>query len=199
MGHEKDKYLKYRFPGQKEGETIQLLVRKHWIVDVEIASIFLVLGVPPIIAAGVSAFEFWNGTAEDTFLGLALALWIYLLIATAFTYMKWLNEELDIIIITNERVVSHDQVNLFHRQISETSISQVQDVKGVEKGVLGNVLHYGTLEIQTAAKDIVFRIGHVNKPYQSARLILDVREKHMDKEKFETAPVKEQSSPVFDL
>ncbi len=188
MGHEKDQYTDYKFPGQKPGEHIQLLVRKHWIIDIRVASVFFILAVLPVVAAIIIPFIVGNIVFNDTFLLTTLGILIYLLFMLMITYVKWLNEELDLIIVTNERVVSHDQVDLFHRQISETNISQVQDVKGVEHGILGNLLHYGRLSIQTAARDIHFEIQHVNRPYDSARVILDLRDTYMDKEKFEPHP-----------
>ncbi len=197
MAIDAGKYAQNRFPGQKPGEQIMVLVRKHWMIDVKVALIFLVLGIFPLALVIVAAIYFWDGTFNDMFLLITLGVWVYLLAIMAFTYMAWLNEELDIIIVTNERVVAHDQIDLFHRQISETNIAQIQDVKGVEKGVWGNMLHYGTIEIQTAARAIIFTIKHANRPYQKARDILDIRDKYMDKEKFESPP--EEPSPVFNL
>lgn len=188
MGHEKDQYKDYKFPGQKPGEQIRLLVRKHWIIDVRIFAIFFVLAVAPITIIIIIPFLLGNVEFNDAFLLSALGVLVYMLLMLLVTYVKWLNEELDLIIVTNERVVSHDQINLFHRQISETNISQVQDVKGVEHGLLGHLLDYGKLSIQTAAKDIVFCIDHIDKPYDCARVILDLRDKYIDKEKFEPHP-----------
>lgn len=191
------KLLTLRFPGQKEGEQIKVLVRKHWVTDIKIGSIFLILGILPLILGIITASFTWDGSFDDPFLFTVLSFFIYLVFIFLITYIKWLNEELDVIIITNERVVAHDQVDLFHRQISETSISQIQDVKGVEKGMWGNLFHYGSLEIQTAARDITFRIKHVNRPYESARKILDLRDRYLDKEKFEEEY--ESESPVYNL
>jgi hypothetical protein len=185
MPYDEDKYLKHRFPGQKEGEQIKALVRKHWIVALKVGFMFFAIGIIPTIIAITLVIAFWNGQFTDPFLYGVLAFFVYILAVMAFTYMAWINEELDVIIITNERVVAHDQVDIFHRQISETSIARIQDVKGVEKGVLGNLLHYGLLEIQTAARDIVFNIQHAKSPYGKARRILDIRDRYLDKEKFE--------------
>lgn len=196
------KYLRHKFPGQKPGEQIQALVRKHWIIDVKVAAIFFVLGVIPFAISVVLAVLFWDGTFNDTFALTSLTLWAYMLAVTAFAYMSWLKEELDVIIVTNERIVSHDQIDLFHRQIAETNIAQVQDVKGVEEGVLGNIFHFGMLEIQTAAKDIIFVIRHVNTPYESAREILDIRDRYIDKEKFEkrsSSHADEEISQVYNI
>lgn len=184
-----DRILKYQFPGQKEGEQIQILVRKHWIIDVKIAAIFLVLGVAPLIGYIIFLIFFWSSAFELYQVVIFLVFVLYFMFSMLVTFIKWLNEELDIIIITNERVIGHDQIDFFHKQVCETNIAQVQDVKGVEKGFWGSILHYGSLEIQTAADKIGFRIQHVAKPYEIARGILDVRDKHLDKEKFEVPPL----------
>lgn len=174
---EKCDYGNCRFPGQKPDERIQMLIRKHWIIDVKVFFIFLVLGIVPFLGMVVFAalafdiFMEWVGPTG------MLIFWVYMLFTMLITYIKWLNEELDIIIVTNERVISHDQVDLFHRQISETNLAQVQDVKGIEKGLFGNIFHYGSLKIQTAAHNIVFEIENVDHPYESARIVLDLRDK----------------------
>lgn len=162
-----------------------MLVRKHWVIAVKIGTLFLVLFVVPVIAALAFAIFVWDKTFDQVALFVMLGLWCYLLAILAFIFMAWINEELDVVIITNERVVSHDQIDIFHRQVSETSIAQVQDVIGTEEGVWGNLFHYGTLKIQTAAKDIMFIIKHVSKPYEAARQILNIRDQYLDKEKFE--------------
>jgi hypothetical protein len=188
MTHDTSRYVGYKFPGQKPGESIQLLVRKHWIIDIKIAAIFAFLALVPSVVVVVGPILFWDGSLNDSLLVTILGVLVYFLFMLLITYIKWLNEELDIIIVTNERIVAHDQIDLFHRQVSETNIGQVQDVKGIEKGVMGNLFHYGKLEMQTAARDIVFKIDHVREPYNSARVILDLRDKYVDKEKFEQKP-----------
>lgn len=186
---EHEKYLQYKFPGQADEEHIQVLVRKHWIVDVKVTIFFVILvGIPSAITLAVAIFA-WDKTLDATSLLVMQGLWAYLLLIFSVLYMAWLNEELDVVIVTNERIVSHDQVDVFHKQISETSIAQIQDVKGVEKGMWGNLFNYGSLEVQTAAKDIIFNIEHVKDPYSVARKILDVRDRYLDKEKFERPPM----------
>lgn len=188
MTHEDPPSPKPRFPGQKHGEVVQIIVRKHWILDVQMTLMFVFLMLLPAFIASYVVAQFWDGTWTDAFILGALALNTYMLFMALIVFIKWLNEELDLIIVTNERIISHDQHDLFHRQISETSISQIQDVRGVEKGVLGSLLSYGYLEIQTAGKDNGFEVRNVANPYDNSRKIMDLREHYLDKEKFETPP-----------
>ena len=168
-----------RFPGQKEGEEIKFLVRKHWIIYLKLG-IFLALtaGLPFLIyLAAQFGFDFSDNTRRLA----TLAFLVYLEIIILVTFIRWLEDELDLIIITNERVISIDQVTFMHRTISETELTQIQDVKHVAKGVLSNVLGFGTLEIQTAAEKIIFVIHEVPAPYKMARNIMDLRDVYKQK------------------
>jgi len=188
MSERDDQLLKCRFPGQKKGENIKILVRKHWMIDIKVGAVFMILAVIPLAAYLSGLIALWPDQLNSAFWLTLLVFIVYIMVAMLISYIKWQNEELDVIIVTNERVIGHDQVDFFHKTISETNIAQVQDVKGIEKGFLGTIFHYGRLEVQTAADKIAFSIDHVPRPYQLARQILDIRDRHLDKEKFEETP-----------
>ncbi len=46
-----------------------------------------------------------------------------------YIYVQWLNNELDILILTNKRIIEYDQVKFLSRKISQASIDQVQEVR----------------------------------------------------------------------
>lgn len=173
----------HHFPGQKPDEVVKYVVRKHWII-------YLKLGIFFVMAAGIPfggylMLQFGSDFLELTANAKRWATLIFLMyveLIMLITFIRWLEDELDIIIVTNERVISIDQVSFLHRTISETELSQIQDVKHVAKGLLANVLGFGSLEVQTAAQKIVFEIKDVEKPYEMARCIMDLC--HAYKEKF---------------
>lgn len=165
-----------RFPGQKKSEQVVLLIRKHWIIDVKIFSIFVIIGVLPLLLVTFLGEVLWKSNQGDLFLIYVLASLVYLLFIMLFVYIRWLNEELDLVIVTNERIVSHDQIDLFHRQISEAHVEDIQDVKGIEKGLVGHLFHFGRVEITTASNDLFFSIENVANPHEMTRALLDVRD-----------------------
>jgi len=174
-------YSKKHFPGQKTGEVVKLLIRKHWIMDFKIGSILLLIGIIPFLVGILAGDLIWLNAEANYFWAFALFGILYTLFMLLIIYIKWLNEELDIIIITDKRIISHEQIDLFHRQISETAVEDVQDVKGIENGLLASIFHYGVLEIKTSSKDVFFTMKHVDHPYENARNILDLRTEKTNK------------------
>jgi hypothetical protein len=161
-----------RFPGQKDGEVVEYLVAKHWIIYVKLILFMLTtIVVPVVIFTGIELGTEWSLNAKRY---VTFGFIIYMIVIVTISFIRWLEDELDVIIVTNERVISIDQVSFMHRTVSETELSQVQDVKHVAKGVLSNVMNFGCLEIQTAAEKIIFRIDDVTKPHQMSRQILDM-------------------------
>ncbi|MBU1019088.1 MAG: hypothetical protein ABII07_00445 [Patescibacteria group bacterium] len=169
------------FPGQAEGENIEFLVRKHWIIDVKVSIITLAAFVIPVLIFFSAVVAYWPGFFNNSRGIITIFFLLYLLFAQLIIYIKWLNEELDLIIVTNRRVINLDQVKFMERTVSETNLSQVQDVKGIAKGIMSNMLEYGDLEIQTAAEKIMFRIENVPHPFETARKIMHLRDKSMEK------------------
>mgnify|MGYP001601090573 FL=1 len=165
-----------RFPGQKKSERVELLIRKHWIIDLKIFAVFFIIGIMPLLLGTLLGELLWKSNQGDLFLTYVLAFLVYLLFIVLFVYIRWLNEELDLVIVTNERIVSHNQIDLFHRQISEAHVEDIQDVKGIEKGLVGHLLHFGVIEITTASNDLFFSIANAANPHEMTRALLDVRD-----------------------
>ncbi len=176
-----------KFPGQREEETVMFLVRKHWIILVKMSFVILILMLVPIAIFISIMAAFWHGELGDLYMIIALVFNSYLLFMCFVIYEKLLNEELDLIIVTNERVIAHNQLDIFHREICETSLDQIQDVRGSEKGMFGSLLNYGHLEIQTASKEVNFSIQYAANPHEGAREIFIARDAYIARNKAKPA------------
>lgn len=172
-----------KFIGQGKKEKIEFLVRKHWVIDLRVAVMTLSTLVIPILVFLLFVIIYWPNFFSQ-FGGIATVVFlIYVLFTEMIIYIKWLNEELDLIIVTNLRVINLDQVKFMERTVSETNLAQVQDVKGIAKGIMSNMFNYGDLEIQTAGEKIVFKIENVPHPFQTARAIMKLRDEALAKER----------------
>jgi len=164
-----------RFPGQHEGEKVEFLVRKHWIIDVKIVMVILLACIVPAMILASTFIAYWPDFFNESRTVITLIFLIYLLYAFLIIYIKWLKEELDLIIVTSRRVINLDQVAFMERTVSESNLNQIQDIKGIEKGVLSNLLHCGDLEIHTASNKRVFFIENIPNPFGTAKRLLEIR------------------------
>lgn len=167
-----------RFPGQRAGEQVRLILVKHWVIYVRMLKKFIFFAFVPMVF-GLFMMDDVEPITMDL---IYLFSFIYLSYFFLVLFVQWLDYMLDLIIITSERVVSIDQVNIFQNTSSETSLTLVQDVRASKKGLFGNILHYGKLTIQTAGEKIVFEMDDVPDPYGAAKTILDLRDAAVKKE-----------------
>ncbi|MDD3303127.1 MAG: hypothetical protein PHN31_06240 [Candidatus Gracilibacteria bacterium] len=136
------------------GEKIELVIKRHWIVYVFIF-IYLFFGILITITL---LFLFFS------------QLWFYLLLIifwmsfSLFLYIRWLDHELDLFVITNNRIIGIEQLSLLNRIVSECSLGQVQEVGSQTKGLFANMLNFGTITIQTAGTATNFIMEYAPDP-----------------------------------
>lgn len=159
-------------------EKIVLKVRRHKLVLV-FESLFLIffLVAPPLL--------FWLSERAISIRGndLALFLSIYsviLLIAWMIFFIIWTNYYLDVLIVTNERIIDIEQRGFFHRELSTVRLENIQDITVNISGVLATFLDYGTLKIQTAAESREFIIHDVPEPNKVKSTIYDLHNKQLE-------------------
>jgi len=126
-------------------EDIYLVIRKHWIILVE-TWIFL------LILLWLSAGIYFIGIFVNmTFIFAILTIIGLLMIWLQYIFVRWVNNELDIIIITNRRIIAYDQIKFLNRKMCQTTIDLVQEVNATTSWLLWNLLHYGNIMIRTAS------------------------------------------------
>ena len=79
----------------------------------------------------------------------------------------------NIFIVTNERIVDIDFVNLLHKNISETQLERVQDISYKTSGILATMFNFGDVTIQTAGEMPNFIFERVPKPSEVVDIISD--------------------------
>jgi len=167
------------FPGRKPDEHVIMIIRKHPIVFVSRVFVFLMITVLPLILF----FYFWSkGYPIDsgTLMGVSgyLIALMYLLISLMTLLISWLDEEFDLFILTDHRLIDITQIGFLKREVAATPLSQIQDSTGDIQGLFGTILNYGEIKVRTAAgKGTNFSLDRVPDPDILARKILNYAHK----------------------
>ena len=166
----------------RKNEEIVLILHRHWIVIAEKIIIILILFAFPIIAVIFEEFivSFFDGVVFSAEGGPAsggqplffFGLIIYWMILLGLLMLSWVEYWLDVWIITNERIIDIDQISLFHREISEFSLTRVQDVTVKIPNMLATLLKFGDITIQTAGERNFF-IREVPNAEEAKDIILE--------------------------
>ena len=80
------------------------------------------------------------------------------------TFIAFSNYYLDVLIVTDERVLHIDQHGPFSRTVSDLRLSRIQDVSIEQHGLLPTLIHFGDIHIQTAGEAPNFRFTSVPRP-----------------------------------
>lgn len=148
----------------KEWENIEMVVRRHWIVYIQLwIYAFLWISVSSTLL-GFFWLQFW----------LIIILCIFWMMFLLFLYIEWLNHELDLFIITNTRIIWVEQISFLNRTISECHLAQVQEVNAKTKWLLSNLLNFWTLLIQTAWNASNFEVTYAPDVINTSRKILNI-------------------------
>jgi hypothetical protein len=133
------------FDGQREGENLLFIFRRHMIAMRKgfylLVVPLAVLAIPPLI---------WQDNLYLFFLPLIL-----------FTYhfILWYYS---IYIVTDQRIRQVTQGGFFKKDVIDLRLSKIQSISYNIPGFSGDIFHFGTLVIHTFVGDLV--IHHVEHP-----------------------------------
>jgi len=154
----------------RKWEKVELVIRRHWIV-VAILWVYFILA---IITTLVIFALFWWWPIWS------LANIMFWLVFLVWFYVQWLNHELDLFIITNNRIIWVEQISFLNRTVSEANLWQVQEVNSQTKWFWANVLDYWDVMVQTAGTVSNFDIHLAPRPIQTSRKILNLVDLYRD-------------------
>jgi hypothetical protein len=84
------------------------------------------------------------------------------------------------LIITNRSLVQVVQNTLFMRKVSRLNFSNVEDVSSEQRGILANLLDYGTMTVQTAGERDNFEFSYCPHPNLLADRIIEARQHYAE-------------------
>lgn len=158
----------------KTGEKVERVIRRHWIVFV-LVGLYAAIGVFTTITLLVSFwFQVW----------IMLLLCIFWMFFSMFLYIEWLNHELDMIVITNNRVVVVEQRAFLDRDVGECTLDKIQEAWIRATGLFANILDYGVLTLKTAGSTSNFDMTFCPKPMECGRYINNIVDTYRDAHSF---------------
>lgn len=159
----------------KSYEKIICRLRRHWFTFLPaIGFLILLLAVPFGLYWMISAnFSGWLTSATGYPL-LVLFGCIYYLSVILYFFSYFVTFYLDVLIMTNDRLVDIDQNSLFSRTVAEVDLYQVQDASSEVSGVFATLFNYGNVIIQTAGALPKFTLHNIPHPHNIREMILDL-------------------------
>ncbi len=140
------------FDGQREGEEVKFIFRRHF-TTAKTGIIFLIV----LIILGIIPLFLWKGDARMFWLFVGFVLIGF--IGFLYSYMMWY---FSVYIVTNQRIRQITQKGLFKKTVVDLGLDKIQSISYGITSVIGGIIGYGTILIQTGVGDLV--ISAVGKP-----------------------------------
>lgn len=165
-----------RFETQEPGETIILLLRKHWITNLGWIIITVILiALPLILFPALAVFSIIPANSPASILTLIILVWYLLTFSSVLVnFLLWF---FTVGIVTQERIIDIDFVNLLSKKYSETRISKIEDVTMQTGGFIRSFIDFGDVIVQTAGTETMFHFQDIPHPDDVVRVINQIMDK----------------------
>lgn len=158
-----------KFETQHEGEEVIVFMRPHFATNIPWISAVVLLALAPF---GIIPFLL-------TLVGIPDIPFKYYLVGVAFWYLATFGYALlnftlwyyNIYIVTNERIIDIDFLQLLYKRFSEARLTNVEDVTYTAGGFFAALFNYGDVHIQTAGQVNNFEFHYIPKPAQVVKII----------------------------
>lgn len=156
--------------GLRPDETIKLVLKRHWIVFLYIGFYIFFLVVSTLL------LFLWRSAITSVLpeIFFDIFLILYWSVFLLFLYVTWINNELDLFVITDRRIRGIEQLSFLNRTISECAITDVEEVNAQTKGLLANIFNFGSVTMHTASEKSDFTMDYAPEPLDNASIILNV-------------------------
>lgn len=153
------------FDGQREGEEVELVFRRHSITTWKGVVWLLAWGL-----VGLLPMRLWPDDQRMFLVWLGLLLvgvlgFLYIQMLWHFSYY----------LVTNQRVRQVRQKGLFRKTVVDLGLDKIQSISYEVPGIAGGIFGYGTLLLQTQVGDMT--ISMVRRPEKTYNILQDLAEK----------------------
>ena len=135
-----------KFVNEQSDEEVVLVLRAHPITNLGWMALMVGLLVLPEVLTASGMFA----VVPANFMFVGRLTWY--LVTLGFSFEKFLYWYYSVVIITNERIVDIDFVNLLHRVVSYAALNHIEEPSMVSGGLFRSLLHYGDIHVSTAAE-----------------------------------------------
>lgn len=164
-----------RFETQQANEKVILFLRQHLIVNVPWVLLSFVLLVSPSIVFPlvVRGLQSWFSLPPS-----------YIVVGTVFWYVatfgfvlaNFLRWFFNIYIVTDQRIVDIDFINLLFKRFSEAELTKIQDISFTTGGIVATIFNYGNVLIETAGEMPNIEFESIPNPKKVVETIREVSE-----------------------
>lgn len=156
MSKQSDQDDQLDFEGQRDGEQVLFVFRRHLIAMRKgfylLLIPFAISAIPPLI---------WQANLELFLLplgGLLLGLILF-----SYHFIMWY---FTLYIVTDQRIRQITQHGFFGKDVVELRLSKIQNISYTIPGFSGELFHFGTIVIQTFVGDLVIhKVEHPDEIY----------------------------------
>lgn len=164
--HDQSKQL-YPSLNLSEGEYVIVAVKRHIIgIFLQLASsvalISLALSVLFNYDFIVKEFSLTGPLAKSAVVSLVILLVIILI--GLFTYVAYFVYSNNRFYLTNESVIQQIQTGLFNRREQSISLGSIEDASYTQKGLLQEMIDYGSIRLSTIGDEMSYRFTYVAGP-----------------------------------
>lgn len=158
-----------KFISTDDEEVVLLLLRKHWVTNLN----WIFTGLILLVVPSVLVYFPQISVIPVQFLVVAILFWY--LVSLAYILEKFLSWFFNVYIVTDERVFDVDFYNLVDRDISDADIEDIQDVTSAIRGAIRTWFDYGDIQIQTSAEIPEIEFEAVPHPDRVAKILRELR------------------------
>ncbi|OGZ05548.1 MAG: hypothetical protein A2942_01620 [Candidatus Lloydbacteria bacterium RIFCSPLOWO2_01_FULL_50_20] len=165
-------------------EQVLRIVRKHWFILLgDLFLLVICIAVPFVLLFALNLLPFgelFSFSGTPAFAG-SFFLFAWLFIVWMIGWTLWTNYYLDVILITDKRVFTIEQIGLFRRTSTSFRIDRIQDTTVIQHGVIQTLLHFGTIRIETAGEGPNFAVPYIKNPYDLKKFVNEVHDRALER------------------